>query len=169
MSQLWKKKKTTKKSLPRSHKSLWVSWTPWKWRKGRVLDWAATGPPWGNEKAVLIVSREQLSHFAAHTECMTCFSALIWQNLSRGATGRHRSTWECVCVCVWKRERTCLNEIICVCVCVCFTRYLPLWRHGGRESLGLPGWATREVKLELELADLVNHKTPKPKQLKKIF
>lgn len=38
------------------------------------------------DEGVLIVSREQLSHFAAHTECLTCFSALIW-HISQGEAG----------------------------------------------------------------------------------
>lgn len=38
------------------------------------------------DEDVLMVSREQLSHFAAHTECLTCFSALIW-HISQGDAG----------------------------------------------------------------------------------
>lgn len=44
----------------------------------------------GHRGGVLIASAEQLSHFAAHTECSTCFSASIW-HISQGGGGRgHR-------------------------------------------------------------------------------
>ena len=88
--------------------------------------------------SVLIVSQEQsmfqLSHFAALTECLTCFSASIW-HISQGEAGVgtegsdlrgsvcERDTSDCVCVC--EKEHA-LSVIVCLCVCVCAHVFLPV-------------------------------------------
>ncbi len=112
----------------------------------------------------------QLSHFAALTECLTCFSASIW-HISQGEVGVGTEGSDrrgSVCVkewyfwpCLW--ERTCISVIVCV---LSFF-FLPV----SCPVVGLRPWEPRsswvgdrrgeEVgkKAKLVLADLPYHKT----------
>lgn len=124
----------------------------------------------GRGEGVLIVSREQsmlqLSHFAALTECLTCFSASIWHisqgEVGVGTEGSDLRGSACVkewyfWLCLW--ERTCISVM-------CFL-FLPV----SCPVVGLRPWEPRsswvgdrrgeEVgkKAELVLADLPYHKT----------
>lgn len=74
------------------------------------------------DEGVLIVSREQLSHFAALTECLTCFSASIW-HISQGEAAQ---VYVGVCerqilltTCVRMNMNKC--DPVCVCLLTCYT------------------------------------------------